>query len=274
MSSSLTPKREPASTKEERAFLPPLPDGAPQGIFEVSSELPGELQMKVSKEDMENLPKKVNRNVESLVSALKKIERSISSDRGSSIADAEDESSSDDRPLASTVGVPRKNGQSPSSCEVSSTTVTTEEGEVPSSQFATKDPLSAEEQPLAPIDDFQEKLKKTILSCKEKIGGCTPFLEEPVEDEEDEDEEDEEEEDDAKEEAAAKQEVDKSGRQHGEGTSVVPAPEESPTVPKGGASSQMPGSPLVPTDNEMGMADATARIPASEEKKEPVKGRH
>ncbi|KAH9383278.1 hypothetical protein HPB48_024398 [Haemaphysalis longicornis] len=167
--SSLTPKREPVSTKEERGFLPPLPDGAPQGIFEVSSELPGELQMKVSKEDMENLPKKVNRNVESLVSALKKIERSISSDRSSSIADAEDESSSDDRPLASTIGVPRKNGQSPSSCEVSSTTVTTEEGEVPSSQFATKDPLSAEEQPLAPIDDFQEKLKKTILSCKEKV---------------------------------------------------------------------------------------------------------
>ncbi|XP_077540289.1 zinc finger MYND-type containing 8 isoform X3 [Haemaphysalis longicornis] len=269
--SSLTPKREPVSTKEERGFLPPLPDGAPQGIFEVSSELPGELQMKVSKEDMENLPKKVNRNVESLVSALKKIERSISSDRSSSIADAEDESSSDDRPLASTIGVPRKNGQSPSSCEVSSTTVTTEEGEVPSSQFATKDPLSAEEQPLAPIDDFQEKLKKTILSCKEKIGGSAPFLEEPVEDEEDEDEEDEEEEEDGKEEAAAKQEVEKSGRQHGEGTSVVPTPEEGPTVPKGGTSLQMPGSPLVPKDNETGVAGATTPIPASEEKKEPVK---
>lgn len=271
---SLTVKKEPASTKEEKGFLP-LPDGAPQGIFEVSSELPGELQMKVSKEDMENLPKKVNRNVESLVSALKKIERSISSDRSSSMADVDDESSSDDRPLASTIGVPRKSGQSPSSCEVSSTTVTTEEGEVPSSQFATKDPLSAEEQPLAPADDFQEKLKKTILSCKEKIGGSTPFLEEPVEDEDDEDEEDEEEEEDAKEEAV-KQEVEKSSGQQGEGTSNISAqqqrqPEEGPAVPKGEGPSAMPGSPPAPTEEEAIAADATKPIPAIEEKKEPVK---
>lgn len=268
---SVTARKEPASTKEAKGFLPPLPDGAPQGIFEVSSELPGELQMKVSKEDMENLPKKVNRNVESLVSALKKIERSISSDKSSSIADAEDESSSDDRPLASTIGVPRKSGQSPSSCEVSSTTVTTEEGEVPSSQFASKDPLSAEEQPLAPVDDFQEKLKKTILSCKEKIGGITPFLEEPVEDEEEEeeDEDEEEEEEDGKKEGS-KQEAEESSWQHGEGTSVASAPEAGPAVPKGG-SSAMPGSPLAPTEKEMEGADITTPIPANEEKTEPVK---
>ncbi|XP_037578665.1 protein kinase C-binding protein 1-like isoform X4 [Dermacentor silvarum] len=78
-----SPKKETCLVKEEKGALPPLPDGAPQGIFEVSSELPGELQMKVSKEDMEHLPKIMNRKFESLVSALKKIERSISSDSNS-----------------------------------------------------------------------------------------------------------------------------------------------------------------------------------------------
>ncbi|KAK8760031.1 hypothetical protein V5799_028703 [Amblyomma americanum] len=198
-------RQDTSSSKEEKGTLPPLPDGAPQGIFEVSSELPGELQMKVSKKDMEDLPKKVNRNVESLVSALKKIERSISSDRSNSAPDAEDESSSDDRPLASTVGGLRKSSQSPSSsCEVSSTTVTTDQGEVPSSHFATKEPLSSEEQSLAPVDDFQEKLKKTILTCKEKVGGATSLLEESLEEDEDmEDEEEVEDEDEEEEEEAA-----------------------------------------------------------------------
>lgn len=204
-------RQDSSPSKEEKGTLPPLPDGAPQGIFEVSSELPGELQMKVSKKDMEDLPKKVNRNVESLVSALKKIERSISSDRNSSAPDAEDESSSDDRPLASAVGGLRKSSQSPSSsCEVSSTTVTTDQGEVPSSQFATKEPLSSEEQPLAPADDFQEKLKKTILSCKEKVGGATPLLDEPLEEDEDiedEEEDEDEEEEEREEEVAADGEV-------------------------------------------------------------------
>uniref|UniRef100_A0A023G746 Kinase c-binding protein 1 n=1 Tax=Amblyomma triste TaxID=251400 RepID=A0A023G746_AMBTT len=203
-------RQDTSLSKEENAVLPPLPDGAPQGIFEVSSELPGELQMKVSKKDMEDLPKKVNRNVESLVSALKKIERSISTDKSRSAPDAEDESSSDDRPLASTVGGVRKSSsQSPSSCEVSSTTVTTDRGEVPSSQFATKEPLSSEEQPLAPVDDFQEKLKKTILSCKEKVGGATPLLEEPLE--EDEDMEDEEEAEDEEEEERGEEAGTKGG---------------------------------------------------------------
>ncbi|XP_054922505.2 uncharacterized protein Zmynd8 isoform X3 [Dermacentor andersoni] len=79
-----SPRKETSLVKEEKGALVPLPDGAPQGIFEVSSELPGELQMKVSKEDMEDLPKMMNRKFESLVSALKKIERSISSDRSNS----------------------------------------------------------------------------------------------------------------------------------------------------------------------------------------------
>ncbi|XP_075551864.1 uncharacterized protein LOC142585188 isoform X4 [Dermacentor variabilis] len=79
-----SPRKETSLVKEEKGTLVPLPDGAPQGIFEVSSELPGELQMKVSKEDMEDLPKMMNRKFESLVSALKKIERSISSDRSNS----------------------------------------------------------------------------------------------------------------------------------------------------------------------------------------------
>uniref|UniRef100_A0A131YWU3 Protein kinase c binding protein 1 n=1 Tax=Rhipicephalus appendiculatus TaxID=34631 RepID=A0A131YWU3_RHIAP len=75
-----TCKKEGSLLKEEKGALPPLPDGAPQGIFEVSSELPGELQMKVSKEDMEDIPKKLNRKFEILNSAVKKIERSISTD--------------------------------------------------------------------------------------------------------------------------------------------------------------------------------------------------
>ncbi|XP_049272950.1 protein kinase C-binding protein 1 isoform X3 [Rhipicephalus sanguineus] len=75
-----TCKKEASLLKEEKGALPPLPDGAPQGIFEVSSELPGELQMKVSKEDMEDIPKKLNRKFEILNSAVKKIERSISTD--------------------------------------------------------------------------------------------------------------------------------------------------------------------------------------------------
>nr|XP_054922503.1 MYND-type zinc finger-containing chromatin reader ZMYND8-like isoform X2 [Dermacentor andersoni]XP_054922504.1 MYND-type zinc finger-containing chromatin reader ZMYND8-like isoform X2 [Dermacentor andersoni] len=187
-----SPRKETSLVKEEKGALVPLPDGAPQGIFEVSSELPGELQMKVSKEDMEDLPKMMNRKFESLVSALKKIERSISSDRSNSTPDAEDENSSDNRTVASAAGSIPKSGQSPSSCEVSSTTVTTDQGEVPSSQFAAKEPPSTEEQPLAPADDFQEKLKKTILSCKEKVGGTTTLLEEPADEEEEMDEEEEE----------------------------------------------------------------------------------
>ncbi|XP_075551861.1 uncharacterized protein LOC142585188 isoform X2 [Dermacentor variabilis] len=187
-----SPRKETSLVKEEKGTLVPLPDGAPQGIFEVSSELPGELQMKVSKEDMEDLPKMMNRKFESLVSALKKIERSISSDRSNSTPDAEDESSGDKRTVASAAGSIPKSGQSPSSCEVSSTTVTTDQGEVPSSQFAAKEPPSTEEQPLAPADDFQEKLKKTILSCKEKVGGTTTLLEEPADEEEEMDEEEEE----------------------------------------------------------------------------------
>ncbi|XP_065293122.1 MYND-type zinc finger-containing chromatin reader ZMYND8-like isoform X3 [Dermacentor albipictus] len=187
-----SPRKETSLVKEEKGALVPLPDGAPQGIFEVSSELPGELQMKVSKEDMEDLPKMMNRKFESLVSALKKIERSISSDRSNSTPDAEDENSSVNRTVASAASSIPKSGQSPSSCEVSSTTVTTDQGEVPSSQFAAKEPPSTEEQPLAPADDFQEKLKKTILSCKEKVGGTTTLLEEPADEEEEMDEEEEE----------------------------------------------------------------------------------
>ncbi|XP_037519229.1 protein kinase C-binding protein 1 isoform X2 [Rhipicephalus sanguineus] len=209
-----TCKKEASLLKEEKGALPPLPDGAPQGIFEVSSELPGELQMKVSKEDMEDIPKKLNRKFEILNSAVKKIERSISTDGSVSTPVAEDENSTVDRSVASATGGIPKSGQSPSSCEVSSTTVTTDQGEVPSSQFAAKEAPSAEEQPLAPADDFQEKLKKTILSCKEKVGGTTTLLEEPAEEEEEMEEEEEEvdeeaddEEDEEEEEAVAEEEA-------------------------------------------------------------------
>ncbi|XP_037578664.1 protein kinase C-binding protein 1-like isoform X3 [Dermacentor silvarum] len=245
-----SPKKETCLVKEEKGALPPLPDGAPQGIFEVSSELPGELQMKVSKEDMEHLPKIMNRKFESLVSALKKIERSISSDSNST-PDAEDENSGGHRTVASATSSVPKSGQSPSSCEVSSTTITTDQGEVPSSQFAAKEPPSTEEQPLAPADDFQEKLKKTILSCKEKVGGTTTLLEEPPEEEEEmeeeeeeaDDEEDEEEEGGAEEDAVEDEAVDTrqpkekraggiSPKQQQQAAKDVPVPEDKQSPPE------------------------------------------
>uniref|UniRef100_A0A131XGM7 Kinase c-binding protein 1 n=1 Tax=Hyalomma excavatum TaxID=257692 RepID=A0A131XGM7_9ACAR len=205
-----TPKKETSLLKEEKEALPPLPDGAPQGIFEVSSELPGELQMRVSKEDMEDIPKKLNRKFEILNSAVKKIERSISTDSSAPVD--EDENSRGNRTGDSAASSVPKSGQSPSSCEVSSTTVTTDQGEVPSSQFAAKESLSAEEQLLAPADDFQEKLKKTILSCKEKVGGTAALLEEPADDEEEMEEEevddeadDEEDEEEEEEESTAEE---------------------------------------------------------------------
>uniref|UniRef100_A0A1E1XBM2 Kinase c-binding protein 1 n=1 Tax=Amblyomma aureolatum TaxID=187763 RepID=A0A1E1XBM2_9ACAR len=265
-------RQHTSPSKEEKGTLPPLPDGAPQGIFEVSSELPGELQMKVSKKDMEDLPKKVNRNVESLVSALKKIERSISSDRSNSAPDAEDESSSDDRPLASTVGGVRKSSQSPSSsCEVSSTTVTTDQGEVPSSQFATKEPLSSEEQPLAPADDFQEKLKKTILSCKEKVGGATPLLDESLEEDEDVEDEEEaededEEEDEREEEAAAAGGVANTRQPEGKCADDVPLQRQSQKSERDCVAAQVEQSPAeseAPTAAEKAERESAKRSAAT-----------
>uniref|UniRef100_L7M9F3 Kinase c-binding protein 1 n=1 Tax=Rhipicephalus pulchellus TaxID=72859 RepID=L7M9F3_RHIPC len=247
-----TCKKEGSLLKEEKGALPPLPDGAPQGIFEVSSELPGELQMKVSKEDMEDIPKKLNRKFEILNSAVKKIERSISTEGSGSTSVAEDKSSSVDRSVASATGGIPKSGQSPSSCEVSSTTVTTDQGEVPSSQFAAKEAPSAEEQPLAPADDFQEKLKKTILSIKEKVGGTTTLLDEPAEEEEEMEEEEEEvdeeaddEEDEEEEEAAAEEEA-ADTRPTKEKSADDAAPPESQQAEKDVAEPEGKRSPLKP----------------------------
>ncbi|XP_075751816.1 zinc finger MYND-type containing 8 isoform X3 [Rhipicephalus microplus] len=246
----LTSKKE--GSKKEKGALPPLPDGAPQGIFEVSSELPGELQMKVSKEDMEDIPKKLNRKFEILNSAVKKIERSISTDGSGSTPVAENEKSGADRIVASATGGIPKSGQSPSSCEVSSTTVTTDQGEVPSSQFAAKEVPSAEEHPLAPADDFQEKLKKTILSIKEKVGGATTLLEEPADEDEDmeeeEDEVDEEadDEEDEEEEGAAAEEKAVDTRQTKEKSPDNSSPQEPQQAEKGVAEPEGRKSPLKP----------------------------
>ncbi|XP_029843480.2 protein kinase C-binding protein 1 isoform X2 [Ixodes scapularis] len=197
--------------KEEKAT--PVPDGTPQGIFEVSAELPGELQMRVSQQDMEDLPKKVNRNVESLVSALKKIERSISSDTNHAEAprkkEGRDEAAARGKTTAETKDARRRG--SPPACDVTSTT--TEPGEAPPS-FAPATRAA---------DDFREKLKKTILSIKEKVGGAAPVAaEDPTEDEEEVEDEEEEEED---EEEAGESEGEKAEAEEKRSEEVVAAKE-------------------------------------------------
>ncbi|CAN7989530.1 unnamed protein product, partial [Ixodes hexagonus] len=216
--------------KEEKTTL--VPDGAPLGIFEVSAELPGELQMRVSKKDMEDLPKKVNRNVESLVSALKKIERSISSDTNHSDAPQREERKDEavTRGKTTTMTTNSHKQGSPSACDVTSTTTTTEQGEVPSSRLAQRKEAASV---VRAADDFQEKLKKTILSIKEKVGGVDPMaVEDPIEDEEDVEDEEEEEEEEAAESEGEKVEDEERKSDTGETAKEASVPEVKGSPPQ------------------------------------------
>ncbi|EEC12296.1 zinc finger protein, putative, partial [Ixodes scapularis] len=244
------------SVKEEKAT--PVPDGTPQGIFEVSAELPGELQMRVSQQDMEDLPKKVNRNVESLVSALKKIERSISSDTNHAVSpgvsvlcgcgnnglettaaprkkEGRDEAAARGKTAAETKDARRRG--SPPACDVTSTT--TEPGEAPPS-FAPATRAA---------DDFREKLKKTILSIKEKVGGAAPVAaEDPTEDEEEVEDEEEEEED---EEEAGESEGEKAEAEEKRSEEVVAAKETAVAEVR---ESPRPGGEVSDTTESTGVA--------------------
>ncbi|XP_064473928.1 MYND-type zinc finger-containing chromatin reader ZMYND8-like isoform X2 [Ornithodoros turicata] len=152
----------------------------PHGIFEGSSELPGELKIRVSEKDMVDLPKKVNRNVESLVSALRKIQRSISTD--SELQSGAPEAATESTKENHAAGTP------PSSPKAKVATPKNEENHKEPAEDGDTVPST----PKQVADDYREKLKKTILICKEKIGGISGAdAEEAAVDEEEADDEEE-----------------------------------------------------------------------------------